>query len=29
MAQVNFTKAHFDRMCSLLVAMLLSNDIDK
>ena len=26
MAQVNFTKAHFDRMCSLLVAMLLSND---
>lgn len=26
MAQVNFTKVHFDRMCSLLVAMLLSND---
>ena len=27
MAKINFTKEHFDKMCSLLLTMLLSNNI--
>lgn len=26
MAKINFTKEHFDKMCSLLLTMLLSNN---
>ena len=27
MAKINFTKEHFDKMCSLLLTMLLNNNI--